>query len=178
MVQELEQYRATRDRFMREDPDSPVPAEKKDALLPLRYFPPDPSFSVPASLRLASNRPTMEMPTSTGTIRRMELVGSLEFTLKGEKRTLGAFVEEGTQQISTLFVPFADETTGNETYPAGRYLELSPTSTGVYLIDFNRAFNPSCAYNNTYECPFPPPSNRLKLAVRAGEMLPAGEKSE
>jgi len=112
------------------------------------------------------------MPTSTGTIRRNELVGVLEFTLQGQPMTLGAFVEEGTKQISTLFVPFADQTTGKETYQAGRYLDLHPTTTNIYTIDFNRAYNPYCAYNNSYECPFPPPSNRLKIAVRAGEKLP------
>lgn len=171
--QEIQSYRAERDRYMREDPDSPIPNDKKNILLPLRYYPPDPGYSAPASLKLAQNRPVMEMPTSTGTKRRMELVGTLEFTLQGQKMTLGAFVEEGTRQISQLFVPFADLTTGTETYPAGRYLDLHPTATGLYLIDFNRAYNPSCAYNNRYECPYPPPSNRLKIAIKAGERIPA-----
>jgi uncharacterized protein (DUF1684 family) len=164
--------RSTKDRFMADDQESPVPADKKAALLPLRYFPPDPSFAVPASLKLQDDRPVFEMPTSTGTIRRMQLVGVLEFTLSGQGMTLGAFVEEGTRQISTLFVPFADQTTGTETYPAGRYLDLHPTATGYYTVDFNRAYNPYCAYNATYECPFPPPSNRLKIPVRAGERAP------
>ncbi len=82
--------------------------------------------------------------------------------------TLGAFVEDGTQRIVDLFVPFADLTTGNETYSAGRYLDLQPTPTGLYNIDFNRAYNPYCAYNETYECPFPPPSNRLKIDGAGG----------
>ena len=112
------------------------------------------------------------MPTSTGTIRRMQLVGSLQFTLQGQPQTLGAFVEDGTQQIESLFVPFADLTTGKDTYAAGRYLDLHPTATGYYTIDFNRAYNPYCAYNKTYECPYPPPSNRLKIAVTAGEKAP------
>jgi uncharacterized protein len=85
--------------------------------------------------------------------------------------TLGAFVENG-EQIVNLFVPFADMTTGTDTYAAGRYLDLHPTSTGYYAIDFNRAYNPYCAYNSTYECPYPPPSNRLKLPIRAGEKTP------
>ena len=72
----------------------------------------------------------------------------------------------------SLFVPFADLTTGDETYPAGRYLDLDPTATGYYMIDFNRAYNPYCAYNSAYECPYPPSSNRLKIAVKAGEKLP------
>jgi uncharacterized protein (DUF1684 family) len=174
VIKEVETYRADRDRFMREDPESPIPANKKTVMLPLRYYPPDPTFSVPAVLNVSTGRrPVMEVPTSKGVPRRVELVGELQFTLKGQKLTLGAFVEEGTRQISSLFVPFADMTTGTDTYPAGRYLDLHPTATGIYTIDFNKAYNPFCAYNNSYECPLPPPSNRLKLAITAGEKVPA-----
>ena len=171
-IGELAEARDAKDRQFRETSDSPVPKEKRDALLPLRYFAVDPSYAVPAALKLADERPVFEMPTSTGTLRRMQLVGTLEFRLQGESRSLGAFVPEGTQQITSLFVPFADLTTGTETYSAGRYLDIHPTSTGYYTIDFNRAYNPYCAYNASYECPFPPPSNRLKVAIRAGEKAP------
>jgi len=171
-VEELAAARTRKDQQFREASDSPVPKEKRDALLPLLYYPVDPSYAVPAALELADERPAFEMPTSTGTLRRMQLVGTLEFTLQGELRSLGAFVPEGTQQITSLFVPFADLTTGTETYSAGRYLDIEPTSTGYYTIDFNRAYNPYCAYNASYECPFPPPSNRLKAAIRAGEKAP------
>jgi len=174
VIKEIETYRADRDRYMREDTDSPIPADKKTILLPLRYYPPDPSFAVPAVLTVSSGtRPVMEVPTSKGVPRRVELVGTLEFTVKTQRLTLGAFVEEGTQTISSLFVPFADLTTGEETYPAGRYLDLHPTATGIYTIDFNKAYNPFCAYNNSYECPLPPPANRLKVAITAGEKKPA-----
>ena len=151
---------------------SPVPQARRAKLLPLRYYEIDPSYNVPAALRVSENRPVSEMPTSTGTLRRMERVGVLEFNLNGQPMTLAAFVEEGTRRIETLFVPFADQTTGTETYSAGRYLDLHPTATGIYTIDFNRAYNPYCAYNDTYECPFPPPSNRLKREIRAGEKAP------
>jgi uncharacterized protein (DUF1684 family) len=173
-IKEIEAFRADKDKQFRDDADSPIPAAKKNVLLPLRYYPPDPSFSVPAVLELTSGaRPVMEVPTSTGAPRRVELVGTLQFTLHGQKLALSAFVDEGTRQISELFVPFADTTSGNETYGAGRYLNLVPTATGIYTIDFNKAYNPYCAYNNTYECPLPPPSNRLKVAITAGEKLPA-----
>ena len=163
--------RAEKDKLLREDPDSPIPADKRDVLLPLKYFPVDPSFSAPASLRLSNDRPVIEMPTSTGTLRKYQYVGTLEFLLQGKPYTLGAFVEDG-QPIDALFVPFADQTTGKETYAAGRYMDLHPTASQVYTVDFNTAYNPSCAYNSSYECPYPPPSNRLSLAVRAGELSP------
>jgi uncharacterized protein (DUF1684 family) len=170
-LQELAEHRASIEKAFREQED-PIPADKRDKLLPLPYYDVDPSYAVPASLKLADERPVFEMPTSTGKRRRMQRVGVLEFTLQGQPMTLGAFVEEG-QEIVNLFVPFADVTTGSETYPAGRYLELSPTSTGFYTIDFNKAYNPYCAYNQTYDCPFPPASNRLKVPIRAGEKAPA-----
>ena len=104
----------------------------------------------------------------------MQLVGVLEFSLLGEPRSLGAFVAEGTQQITRLFVPFADLTSGDSTYSAGRYLDIDTTTTGYYTIDFNQAYNPYCAYNESYECPYPPPPNRLNAAVLAGEQAPEG----
>jgi len=168
----IEQGRADKDRMLAEDPDSPIPTEKRGKVLPLKYFAIDPAFSVPAALRLSSDRPVLDMPTSTGTLRKMQRVGVLEFTLQDQPRTLDAFVEDGTQTITSLFVPFADLTTGTDTYAAGRYLDLKPTSTGFYVIDFNRAYNPTCAYNPTWECPYPPASNRLKVAIRAGEKAP------
>jgi uncharacterized protein (DUF1684 family) len=169
---EIAAARAEKDRFFAEDPETPVPADRKDELLPLAYYPVDPTYSVPAALKLAKERPVFEMPTSTGTLRRYELVGSIEFTFQGQPMSLGAFVEEGTPEIKTLFVPFADLTTGTETYSAGRYLDIHPTSSGYYTVDFNRAYNPYCAYNSRYECPYPPPSNRLKVPIRAGEKGP------
>ena len=171
-VSALSAARADKDQQFRESSESPVPPDKRDALLPLRYFAVDPTYNVPAALTLADRRPVYEIPTSTGTLRRMQLVGTLEFTLGGQAHTLGAFVPDGTQEITELFIPFADATTGTATYSAGRYLDLHPTVTGFYMIDFNRAYNPYCAYNLSYECPFPPPSNRLKIAIQAGERAP------
>ena len=167
----LTQFRVARETSLREDPDA-IPPAKRGTLLPLRYYAPDEKYSVPAALRLSSERPIVEVPTSTGTIRRMQLVGTLNFRLDGQPMSLGALAPAG-EPIQSLFVPFTDLTSGVETYKAGRYLDLHPTSTGVYIIDFNRAYNPTCAYNESYECPYPPPSNRLKVAIRAGEKLPA-----
>jgi uncharacterized protein (DUF1684 family) len=170
-ITEIEEGRAARDKAYRAGSD-PIPAEKHATLLPLRYYAPDPAYAVPAELRLFESRQVVEVPTSTGTIRRMELVGTLHFTLAGQQLSLGALVPEGTRQIQELFIPFADLTTGSETYKAGRYLDIPPTGTGLYTIDFNQAYNPTCAYNESYECPYPPPSNRLKVAIRAGEKAP------
>jgi len=170
-VKDIEDARVEKDRVFAADPET-IPAARRAVFLPLKYYPVDPAFKVPAALRLSKDRPVFDMPTSTGTNRKMQRVGVLEFTLQGSQMSLEAFVEDGTQQITSLFVPFADLTTGTETYGAGRYLDLKPTATGYYVIDFNRAYNPTCAYNPTWECPYPPASNRLKIAIHAGEKAP------
>jgi uncharacterized protein len=128
-AKDIEDARAEKDRVFAADPET-IPAAKRPVFLPLKYYPVDPAFKVPAALRLSKDRPVFDMPTSTGTNRKMQRVGVLEFTLQGNQMSLEAFVENGTQQINSLFVPFADLTTGTETYAAGRYLDLKPTATG------------------------------------------------
>ena len=165
--------RAMKDDQFRTAPDSPIPPDNRAQFLPLSYFPPDEDYVASASLAPAgpNERLTAEMPTSTGLTRRMQRVGTLEFMLKGQSLTLTAFVEVDAPDANRLFVPFADLTSGTETYPAGRYIELERTPTGIYMIDFNRAFTPYCYYNPTYDCPFPPAENKLKIPVRAGERM-------
>jgi uncharacterized protein (DUF1684 family) len=162
-VAALQQERAAKDEAFLRQVDQPVPAGRQQVFLPLRYFPADPAYAVTASFSPATARTAVQMPTSTGKLRDMEQVGALEFTLKGRALSLAP--------SDRLFVPFTDLTSGTETYPAGRYLELERTVTGVYVVDFNRAFHPYCYYNDTYDCPYPPPTNRLPIPVRAGEKL-------
>jgi len=162
--------RARKDEAFRRQVDQPIPLAAQRIYLPLKYFPIDPAYAVTASFTPAAGRTPLKMPTSTGLMRDMEQVGTLAFTLKGQLLTLGAYLETGTPP-DRLFVPFTDLTSGAETYAAGRYLELDRTATGIYTIDFNRAFHPYCYYNESYDCPYPPPSNRLPTPVRAGEKL-------
>jgi len=162
--------RARKDEAFRRQVDQPIPLAAQRVYLPLKYFPIDPAYAVTASFTPAAGRTPLKMPTSTGLMRDMEQVGTLAFTLKGQLLTLGAYLETGTPP-DRLFVPFTDLTSGTETYAAGRYLELERTPTGIYTIDFNRAFHPYCYYNESYDCPYPPPSNRLPTPVRAGEKL-------
>src|SRR5262245_20386522 len=148
--------------------DDVVPKDKKAQFLPLSYFPIDPDYHVVAALKPATERKTLKMMTSSGQERTMIRLGELEFTLKGQLMTLGAFTEK---DVDRLFVPFGDMTNGTETYPAGRFLDLDRTGTNLYELDFNRAYIPYCYYNVTYECPYPPAENRLKVPIRAGEKM-------
>ncbi|HEX7086132.1 MAG TPA: DUF1684 domain-containing protein [Vicinamibacterales bacterium] len=171
-VRETEAFRAAKDEAFRQ-PGSPVPPDRQDVFLPLAYYPPSLEYQVPASLRIAEEQPVTQMPTSTGQMRTMRMVGTLEFTLNGQPLSLGAFVDANAESVDRLFVPFTDQTSGTETYQAGRYLDLDRTRTGIYVIDFNRAYNPYCYYDASYDCPFPPRSNRLDVAIRAGERVRA-----
>lgn len=162
--------RAAKDAQFQRSSD-PVPENRKADLLPLRYFPIDPAYAVPAELKPSPENPTMTMVTSTGSLEEMRRVGQLEFMLRGQPLKLTAFVPAVSPNVNELFVPFNDLTSGTETYPAGRYLNLERRGTGIYEIDFNQAFNPYCYYNLTYVCPYPPPENQLKVRVEAGERI-------
>lgn len=163
--------REAKDASFKNDPESPIPADKKASLLPLTYYPIDEKFAVPATLEPLAERTRLQVPTSTGKIRTMERIGTLKFLLDGQPRRLTAFIDVDSPQVNRLFVPFADQTSGTETYPAGRYMELDPTPTGIYVVDFNIAYNPYCYYNEEFDCPYPPKENRLDTAIRAGERV-------
>jgi uncharacterized protein len=150
--------------------NDPIPKSRHDQFLPLAYFPIEPEYSVPAGLKPSNDRTIVEMPTSTGTNRKMRRAGTLEFTLKGQPLKLTALNEVG-EDPTHLFVPFSDLTSGTETYAAGRFMDLNRNGTGIYEVDFNRAYIPYCYYNPTYECPYPPKENRLNIPIRAGERM-------
>jgi uncharacterized protein len=162
--------RAAKDEQFQKAND-PVPASRKGEFLPLAYFPIDPDYNVLAALKPATEEQTLMMPTSSGQPRKMRRVGTLEFTLKGQPMSLSSFVEVGAPDINRLTVMFSDMTSGTETYAAGRYIDLDRTASGIYELDFNKAYHPYCVYNASYECPYPPPENRLKVPIHAGEKL-------
>lgn len=175
-------WRAAKDAMFKSDadrdgdgrPDSPLLPADRAAFTGLPYYPIDPAYQLPAVLKEnRSPRLIIELPTSSTELRKMQRVGSLTFTLKGQTMTLTAFADEGVQNITRLFVPFGDLTSGTETYKGGRYLELDRTATTIYDLDFNRAYHPFCVFNVDYVCPVPPPENRLPVAIQAGERLPA-----
>jgi uncharacterized protein (DUF1684 family) len=149
--------------------DDPIPKARHAEFLPLAYFPIDPDYHVPAAFRATEDPAIIEMPTSTGTPRRMRRVGTLDFTLKGQPLALVAFLEVGER--TKLFVAFNDLTSGKDTYGGGRFMDLDRNATGIYEVDFNRAYFPYCYYNPTFECPLPPKENRLTMPITAGERL-------
>ena len=145
-----------------------------------RYYPPAPEWRLAA--RLDSSTPGAgdhaEIATSTGQVRHMHVAGDLVFEAVGAERRLTAFVSHDAEGYEVLFVPFRDATSGTETYGAGRYVEApfdSEAPDDPIELDFKFAYNPSCVYSPAYDCPYPPPQNKLPIPVRAGERLPYDE---
>jgi uncharacterized protein len=173
--QQIAEWRRTKDEAFRstaKDSVSPIPEAERGAFPGLTYYPVDPAYHVPAELKLeASNPPVIiELQTSAAAERdKYRRVGWLHFTLGGVPYRLIAFAEN--EALTRLFVPFGDLTNGSETYHGGRFLDLDRTATGIYDLDFNRAYNPSCVYNPSFICPLPPRESRLAIAIRAGERL-------
>lgn len=167
-------WRARRDLFFRTGEDSPLLPQDKATFAGLPYYPIDPGMRVPAALNEERSNPPViiELPTSGAEPDRFRRVGTLGFTVDGQTLTLTAFAPADMRVITRLFVPFGDATSGTETYKGGRYLDLDRTPTGLYDLDFNRAYHPNCVYNINWVCPIPPRENRLPIPIRAGERLP------
>jgi uncharacterized protein (DUF1684 family) len=108
------------------------------------------------------------MSTSKGTRQLFNKEGSFEVVVEGKTVQVQAY-QSAEREDPSLFVPFKDATSGNESYGAARYIDLEVQHDDRYLFDFNYAYNPYCAYNEGYVCPLPPAENWLKVEIRAGE---------
>lgn len=169
----IERDRAGKDAFFKSSPSSPIPTDGRREFSGLSYFAVDPALRFDGlTLRpYAGDEPlAFEIPTSDGQLRPARRAGSFTFAIGGGTSSLTAYVLGGGDAAS-LFVPFLDETSGHETYGAGRYLDLEAEPDGTYVIDFNLAYHPYCAYADRYSCPLTPAENRLPLRIAAGERL-------
>ena len=172
---ELETERAMKDEFMARHPESPFVAGRVP-FHPLVYFPPDPAYRVSATLERVSPPAEAYLRTNRDNQAVMRYLGDLKFSL--QRRALRLRLYHAGEGVGTsVFVPFRDATSGRESYGAGRYLTLELNEQDVYELDFNRAFNPYCAYTDDFECGFPPAENDLPVSIRAGEKVWAAERN-
>lgn len=167
---ELETYRAGKDEFFRDAPDSPLPASRRRNFRGLAYYAKAPELAIEVMPEPYDHIETVELSTSDGETREYERWARLRFTVDGAEQSLTVFRQPDT---GDLFLPFVDAGAGSETYGAGRYLDLPVLEDGRLLLDFNYAYHPYCAYNAAYSCPIPPAENRLRVHIRAGERLDA-----
>jgi uncharacterized protein (DUF1684 family) len=168
---------AERDELFAHHPQSALPAERRSGFGGLSYFAFDPAGRVLADVERAERR-RYDVASSDGGTMAFERIGIARFPLGGSTCALELYWLLGYG--GGLFVPFADATSGDETYGAGRYLldtvkgaDLGMAG-GRLVLDFNLAYNPSCSYDDRWACPLAPPPNRLEVAVRMGERVVAG----
>lgn len=164
----LERERREKNSRFRTSETSPIPAVEKNTFSSLLYFRIDESYKVQASLERYEDGGNIIIPTSDGKKRTYTKFGKASFMLKGTPLSLTLYLHVGESE-ELLFLPFADETSAEDTYGAGRYLDLEVPRGNEITLDFNLAYNPYCAYNNTYSCPLPPRENYLAIKVEAGE---------
>ncbi|MFP9061799.1 DUF1684 domain-containing protein [Natrialbaceae archaeon A-chndr2] len=176
----LQGKREEKDRFFAEHPQSPIPPEEREDFSGLTYFPPDPTYRVTATVSLEDDPESnpVAMDTSSGREVRYLRIATLTFDLERDDPDL----EDGTYELTaysqdgstdTLFVPFRDKTTGQQSYRGGRYMELDVAGDledgQELIVDFNLAYSPFCAFSETFDCPLPPEENWLEVAIAAGE---------
>lgn len=201
----LDHWRSVRERLYREHPQSPVPAGQRAAFRASHFAhdpalrfevavepPGDPSDDRTASDADAAPAPgagpafgglTLQLPTSAGATMAFRRFGTVTVPLPGGSRRLEVYWMAG--YAGGLFLPFRDATNGTETYGAGRYLLDGAKSAdlggdpvrGTLILDFNFAFQPSCAFDPRFACPLAPPANRLDVAIRAGERIATGARA-
>lgn len=162
----LETFRQEKDEFFRHDPHSPLTPEQRQNFTGLSYFPENPDLDLKLEIEEFSEKQTVTMQTTTGDFQDYLRYGRLHFSVEAEDVELTLY-----HNPHGFFLPFADSLAGGETYGAGRYLEPELLPDGRLHVDFNLAYNPYCAYNELYSCPITPAENRLKVPIRAGEMV-------
>lgn len=168
------QARVKRDKEFKNAVKSPLELEDFPYFNSLTYFPVKDSYKVTARFTRTPSEKKFEMPTMNGKSKTAIKFGEASFTLNGKKYKLGLYQLEKVAQMEKyknyLFIPFKDLTNGKESYSGGRYIDALIPDTDTITIDFNRAYNPSCAYNKTkFSCPVPPRENHLKVGIEAGE---------
>ncbi|MBK8290699.1 MAG: DUF1684 domain-containing protein [Flammeovirgaceae bacterium] len=166
----VQKERIDKEEFMKKGDGSPF---IKDSIpfTRLHYFPIDEKYRIKAKLRAIEGKKVVLLATSDGKEENYLEYAFAEFSLDGKENQLLILelMETGPNR-GKLFLAFADETSGNETYGAGRYLDLKKVpAASTVILDFNLAYNPYCAYNDSYSCPFPPRENILKVPILAGE---------
>ena len=162
----LHDFRIEKDKFFATHPQSPLTHEQKHAFEGLIYFPENPILRKEVQVEVFPTQETVSIQKSGGESQTYKRYGRFKFDVDGQIAELTLYSSK-----DGFFLPFVDSLAGKETYPAGRYIEVEQLPNGKFLVDFNLAYNPYCAYNEKWSCPLTPPENRLKVPIRAGEKI-------
>jgi uncharacterized protein (DUF1684 family) len=173
---ELLAFRKRKDEYFKTDKDSPLPPQLKAVFTGLEYYPTDWRYRFEGPVIRYANPVKFQMMTTNGEWRDAIKYGYIRFVGENQEFRLQVYRLLDMEEKDLLFIPFVDSNQGKETYPAGRYLDLDEKPDGNYVIDFNTAYNPSCAYGGQFPCPVTPKENHLSIPIPAGEkILPIAE---
>jgi uncharacterized protein (DUF1684 family) len=163
--------REQKDMFFSRDYNSPIAFEQRRLFKMLDYYPPDPDFRFLLELHEHKDKRILKIEDTKGNQREFLRWGEFRFKIENKECSLQAYKSDPHED--RLFVPFRDKTSGKETYGAGRYIDIDYeehyTTDGKWILDFNKAYNPWCAYSEHYACPYIDPENWLEVSVNAGE---------
>ncbi len=165
-------FRAEKEAVFKDAEKSPLTEKDRKNFDGLPYFPAKEKYRVSADFKRVKGS-VIEISTTTDRIARYRPYGELHFEIDGERGSLTVYesVTMGLQKEpleELLFLPFTDATNGLETYGGGRYVDIMKQEDDQWVLDFNLAYNPYCAYNGKYSCPVPPRNNRLDMRIEAG----------
>jgi len=171
-TEEIEEYRYKTNVFFLDKKTSPLKEIDFKKFKALSYFPIDEKYNIVSHFEKTPNEVPFEMQTSTDRKSIYTQYGIASFKINGKNYSLRIYKEQisslQTDFSEHLFLPFNDLTNGNETYAAGRYLDVDSPNGDTIILDFNKAYNPYCAYNEKWSCPIPPKENNLNVAIKAG----------
>lgn len=169
-IEEINKEREEKDRFMKSSKESPFKSNP-EGYKGLSYYPPDAKYRIIADLTPIETQEIVTLTTNTGEEQQYQQYAFAEFDLDGLHHRLLILEVMGSGPLrGKLFFAFGDETSAVDTYGAGRYLDLEKVpGSSTITLDFNKAYNPYCAYISNYSCPLPPAQNLLKIPIKAGE---------
>jgi uncharacterized protein (DUF1684 family) len=162
------EWQKNKNAYFQDPNTSPLRPKEKKKFNGLDFFTPDSKYQVNAFFRESVTKDTIQMKTNTGSVTSEIRYGNLFFELNNRQYVLPVYREVGAED-DYVFLPFTDLTNGDLTYGGGRYLDFTFPLKETVLIDFNKAYNPYCAYNPKYSCPLVPSVNHLDIAIIAGE---------
>lgn len=166
--QQVQETIEDRVKFLRTSEASPFLQYDEPFKAP-NYFPIDISYRVNATVERIQKRNIVTLPNSNAGMETYEEFAWLNFSLDGQKHKLLVLRPYGFGVLKVLFLAFTDETSADETYGGGRYLDVEIGKSDKVVLDFNLAYNPYCAYTDQYSCALPPKENHLPVAIKAGE---------
>lgn len=171
-IKDIKNHQDTQNKKFKTEGDSPLTDKDRKTFKGLDFYPIDLDYRVEAQFKRTPNERPFAVGTSSGQTKYLIKYGEVHFTIKGQKAKLAVYQSQRLLQMPQykeyLFLPFTDATTGTTSYGGGRFMDLTIPKGNTILLDFNKAYNPYCAYSDGWNCTIPPAENSLDIAIKAG----------